>query len=105
MKTIDIHAHWFPAEWVRLMEQDAGRFGGKLQRTPKGYQITTQLLTNVFNDEFVDIDRRLAGMDRTGVAAQLMSLTSPMARRRHTASTPTGSSARRCCRCRRRTSR
>ena len=78
MTTIDIHAHWFPAEWVRLMEQDAGRFGAKLQRTPKGYQVTTQLLTNVFTDEFVDLDRRLAGMDRTGVDVQLLSLTSPM---------------------------
>jgi aminocarboxymuconate-semialdehyde decarboxylase len=78
VKTIDIHAHWFPPEWVRLMEQDAGRFGARLARTPKGYQVTTELLTNVFTDEFVDLDRRLAGMDRTGVEAQLMSLTSPM---------------------------
>jgi aminocarboxymuconate-semialdehyde decarboxylase len=78
VKTIDIHAHWFPPEWVRLMEQDAGRFGAKLVRTPKGYQVTTELLTNVFTDEFVDLDRRLAGMDRTGVDAQLVSLTSPM---------------------------
>lgn len=78
MKTIDIHAHWFPPEWVRLMEQDAGRFGAKLARTAKGYQVKTELLTNVFTDEFVDLDRRLAGMDRTGVDAQLLSLTSPM---------------------------
>jgi len=78
LKTIDIHAHWFPAEWVRLMEQDAGRFGATLQRTPKGYQIITALLANTFTDEFVDLDRRLAGMDRTGVDVQLLSLTSPM---------------------------
>lgn len=78
MKTIDIHAHWFPPEWVRLMERDAGRFGGSLARTPKGYKVSAGALTNVFTDEFVDIDRRLAGMDRTGVALQLLSLTSPM---------------------------
>jgi len=78
MKTIDIHAHWYPVEWLRLMEQDAERFGGKLQRTPKGYAIATQLLTNAFTDEFVDLDRRLAGMDRTGVDVQLLSLTTPM---------------------------
>jgi aminocarboxymuconate-semialdehyde decarboxylase len=78
MKTIDIHAHWYPTEWLRLMEQDAERFGGKLQRTPKGYSIATQLLTNAFTDEFVDLDRRLAGMDRTGVDVQLLSLTTPM---------------------------
>lgn len=78
MTTIDIHAHWYPVEWLRLMEQDAERFGGKLQRTPKGYAIATQLLTNAFTDEFVDLDRRLAGMDRTGVDVQLLSLTTPM---------------------------
>ena len=78
MKTIDIHAHWYPVEWLRLMEQDAERFGGKLQRTPKGYAIATQQLTNAFTDEFVDLDRRLAGMDRTGVDVQLLSLTTPM---------------------------
>jgi aminocarboxymuconate-semialdehyde decarboxylase len=78
MTTIDIHAHWYPAEWLRLMEQDAERSGGRLQRTPKGYLITTQLLTNTFTDEFVDLDRRLAGMDRTGVQVQLLSLTTPM---------------------------
>jgi len=78
MTTIDIHAHWYPAEWLRLMEQDSERCGGKLQRTPKGYLITTQLLTNAFTDEFVELDRRLAGMDRTGVDVQLLSLTTPM---------------------------
>jgi len=78
LKTIDIHAHWFPVEWVRLMEQDAERFGATLKRTPKGYQITTTLLANAFTDEFVDLDRRLAGMDRTGVDVHLLSLTSPM---------------------------
>ncbi len=82
MKTIDIHAHWFPPEWVRLMERDAGRFGGSLARTPKGYKVSAGALTNVFTDEFVDIDRRLAGMDRTGVALQLLSLTSPMVKYR-----------------------
>jgi aminocarboxymuconate-semialdehyde decarboxylase len=60
------------------MEQDAGRFGGKLARTPKGYQVTTPLLANAFTDEFVDLDRRLAGMDRTGVDVHLLSLTTPM---------------------------
>jgi aminocarboxymuconate-semialdehyde decarboxylase len=78
MKTIDIHAHWYPAEWLRLMEQDAERHGGTLKRTEKGYLITTRLLTNAFTDEFVDLDRRLAGMDRTGVDVHLLSLTTPM---------------------------
>jgi predicted TIM-barrel fold metal-dependent hydrolase len=27
VKTIDIHAHWFPPEWVRLMEREAERDG------------------------------------------------------------------------------
>jgi aminocarboxymuconate-semialdehyde decarboxylase len=77
-RTIDIHAHWYPAEWLRLMEKDAERHGGQLKRTEKGYLITTQRLTNAFDDEFVDLDRRLAGMDRTGADVHFLSLTTPM---------------------------
>lgn len=78
MTTIDTHAHWYPAEWLRLMGEDGARHGGRLERTAKGYLIATERLTNSFTDEFVDLDRRLAGMDRTGVDVQVMSLTTPM---------------------------
>jgi aminocarboxymuconate-semialdehyde decarboxylase len=78
VRTIDIHAHWYPAEWLRLMEQDAARNGGQLKRTDKGYLITTQRLSNAFDDAFVDLDRRLAGMDRAGVDVHVLSLTTPM---------------------------
>jgi aminocarboxymuconate-semialdehyde decarboxylase len=78
MRTIDTHAHWYPTEWLRMMERDGARSGGTLQRTPKGYSIATEKLTNAFTDEFVDLDRRLAGMDRTGVDVHVMSLTTPM---------------------------
>ena len=26
MKTIDIHAHWYPADWLRLFEKDGPRY-------------------------------------------------------------------------------
>jgi aminocarboxymuconate-semialdehyde decarboxylase len=78
VRTIDIHAHWYPAEWVRLMEKDGERHGAQLKRTETGYLITTERLTNAFDDGFVDLDRRLAGMDRTGVDVHLLSLTTPM---------------------------
>ena len=32
MKTIDIHAHWYPQEWIRLFEKDGAKEGASLER-------------------------------------------------------------------------
>jgi aminocarboxymuconate-semialdehyde decarboxylase len=78
MRTIDIHAHWYPEEWLRLFERDGPKEGAKLERTPKGYSIRTERITNAFDDEFVSLERRLAGMRRQGVDLHALSLTAPM---------------------------
>lgn len=78
MTTIDIHAHWYPAEWLRLFEKDGPKEGARLERTAKGYTIRTERITNSFNEEFVDLDLRLAGMRRQGVDMHALSLTAPM---------------------------
>ena len=122
MRTVDIHAHWYPAEWLRLFERDGAREGAELKRSDKGYALRTERLTNAFTEEFVDLDRRLAAMDRAGVDVHALSLTTPMV---YWASPALGlalaqsfndaasaargsrraSSGSRCCRCRRRSSR
>ena len=38
----------------------------------------TDRIVNAFDEEFVDLDRRLAGMDRQGVDVHALSLTAPM---------------------------
>ena len=78
MKIIDIHAHWYPEEWLKLFEKDGPKEGASLERTAKGYTIRTERITNAFSDEFVSLDLRLQGMRRQGVDIQALSLTAPM---------------------------
>ena len=78
MRTIDIHAHWYPEEWLKLFEKDGPKEGAKLERTPKGYTIRTERITNAFDEEFVSLELRLAGMQRQRVDLQALSLTAPM---------------------------
>ena len=78
MRTIDIHAHWYPEEWLKLFENDGPKEGAKLERSAKGYTIRTERITNAFDDEFVSLELRLQGMRRQGVDLQALSLTTPM---------------------------
>jgi len=77
-RVIDTHAHWYPAEWLELFRRDGAREGATLERTAKGYTIRTPRVVNAFDDEFVRLDLRLAGMDRQRVDVHALSLTAPM---------------------------
>ena len=78
MKIIDIHAHWYPEEWLKLFEKDGPKEGASLERSAKGYTIRTERITNAFDEEFVSLELRLQGMRRQGVDLQALSLTAPM---------------------------
>jgi aminocarboxymuconate-semialdehyde decarboxylase len=77
-RAIDTHAHWYPAEWLRLFEKDGAAEGASLQREGRRYTIRTQRIVNGFDEEFVDLDLRLAGMQRQRVDMHALSLTAPM---------------------------
>ena len=77
-RAIDTHAHWYPAEWLRLFEKDGAAEGASLERSGNRYTIRTQRVVNAFDEEFVDLGLRLAGMDRQRVDMQALSLTAPM---------------------------
>jgi aminocarboxymuconate-semialdehyde decarboxylase len=77
-RVVDIHAHWYPPEWLKLFARDGAAEGAKLERTSKGYTIRTERVVNVFDEEFVDLDLRLKGMDRQRVDIHALSLTAPM---------------------------
>src|SRR5947208_11858957 len=77
-RVVDIHAHWYPADWLRLFERDGPAEGAKLERTASGYTIRTERIVNVFDEEFVDLGLRLDGMDRQRVDVHALSLTAPM---------------------------
>ncbi|HET9652632.1 MAG TPA: amidohydrolase family protein [Usitatibacter sp.] len=78
VRTIDTHAHWYPAEWLRLFEKDGPAEGATLTREGKRYTIRTQRIVNAFDEEFVDLDLRLEGMKRQRVDMHALSLTAPM---------------------------
>lgn len=77
-RTVDIHAHWYPSEWIGLFEKDGPREGARLERGASGYAIRTERMTNAFDEQFVDLGLRLRGMDGQGVDVHALSLTTPM---------------------------
>jgi aminocarboxymuconate-semialdehyde decarboxylase len=77
--TVDTHAHWFPDEWVKLIEKEGARNGAKLGRNDQGHPtFITEKMVQTFAPAFVDLDLRLSAMDDKGVDVHALSLTSPM---------------------------
>src|SRR6266480_923827 len=55
MRAIDIHAHWYPQEWLQLFEKDGAREGARLERSAGGYRLKTEKLVNAFDERFVGL--------------------------------------------------
>ena len=80
MRVIDVHAHWYPPEWLALMEKEGDANGAKMSRNARGQLVATiPGLSVVFQDQYTNIKTRLASMDKAGVAMHALSLTQPMA--------------------------
>src|SRR5262245_66634271 len=77
MKTIDIHAHWYPEQWLRVFEKDGAKEGASLERGKK-YQLKAKHITNAFDERFVVVDERIREMDKRKVDVHALSLTTPM---------------------------
>jgi aminocarboxymuconate-semialdehyde decarboxylase len=78
LTSVDIHAHWYPREWLRFFEKEGPREDALLERGGAGYRIKAKHITNAFDERFVDLDSRLKRMDETGIGMQALSLTTPM---------------------------
>ena len=78
MPTIDIHAHWYPPEWLKVLERDGPKEGARLERKGNGYVVHTERMSNAFDEEFVDLGLRLQGMRKQRVDMHALSLTTPM---------------------------
>jgi aminocarboxymuconate-semialdehyde decarboxylase len=78
MKTIDIHAHWYPQEWLNLFEKDGPQEDAALERTSSGYKVKAKHITNAFDEKFVDLQDRKKQMDARGIDVHALSLTTPM---------------------------
>jgi len=78
MKTIDIHAHWYPEEWIRLFDKDGAKEGASIERKDGKYHLKAKHITNAFDERFVAVDERVKVMDRIKVDVHCLSLTTPM---------------------------
>ena len=81
MLKLDTHAHWFPPEWVELLEREGGKHGAEISRNEQGRLLMVApgiRLRPTFTPPYVDIATRLKIMDDARVDMHALSLTSPM---------------------------
>ncbi|HEU4437811.1 MAG TPA: amidohydrolase family protein [Methylomirabilota bacterium] len=77
---IDVHAHFFPERFLRAIEEGGGPSGGQLDRSnPRGPAIVVKGgSTAPLEPRYWDLGKRVASMNKQGVAVQALSLTAPM---------------------------
>lgn len=91
MKIINTHAHWYPQEWVDLLEKEGAANGAEMGRNARGEVSFNFAGTQfrgadeeagrgkiVFRFDQIDIDERLKTMNAQRVDVQVLSLTTPM---------------------------
>ncbi len=78
--SIDIHAHYFPEEFLRLIGENAAAYGIEWKMVAgAGPQFRIgHLATGPVGKRFVDLDTRLAAMDEQKLQAHAMSLSQPL---------------------------
>ena len=81
MKVIDTHAHWYPREFIDLLDREAAAHGGKMTRNEKGVPVFA--LPNVQPHSamppiMVEPALILEEMDKRGIRTCVPSLTNPM---------------------------
>jgi aminocarboxymuconate-semialdehyde decarboxylase len=77
---IDVHAHFFPESFIRLIEASGATSGAGVDRSnPKGpVLVVGASRTAALEPRYWDLDLRIRSMNRQGVAVQALSLTAPM---------------------------
>jgi aminocarboxymuconate-semialdehyde decarboxylase len=79
VRTIDIHAHYYPMPYLELIAAEGERFNATYRMTPDGFFFDTPGGSGArMAMKFIDLDQRLGEMDRCGVDLQLLSLSQPM---------------------------
>jgi aminocarboxymuconate-semialdehyde decarboxylase len=78
-RVVDTHAHWFPPEWMALIEAEGNRNGAVVKRTENGL-LSLNLMkgTNIIAPPMFEIDLRLKAMDKQGIDVHALSLCAPM---------------------------
>ena len=76
---IDLHAHWHPEPWLKLVEDNARAEGVSIKQANGSIQISGPTWAAAAIDANTqDLGQRLEKMDSRGVDVQVLSLTNPM---------------------------
>ncbi len=77
---VDVHAHFFPERFFRAIDEGGASSGGQIDRSnPRGPTIVIKGgSTAPLEPRYWDLAKRVASMNRQGVAVQALSLTAPM---------------------------
>lgn len=79
MTHIDIHAHWYPEEWIALLEAEGPGIGAKIGRNERGHvTFAVPQYKATFQRSYIDLVARLHAMDEARVDVHALSLTQPM---------------------------
>src|SRR6266478_2475972 len=77
---IDVHAHFFPESFIRVIEEAGASFGASVDRSnPKGpVLVVGSSRTAPLDARYWDLGLRIRAMNRQGVAVKDLSPTAPM---------------------------
>ena len=75
---VDTHAHWYPEEWIKAIEQKGAAYGASVVHRSDTFTFSAGPSRMTFTEDFVYLQPRLAAMDRQGVDVHALSLTTPM---------------------------
>ena len=79
---IDAHAHWYPREFVTLLEKEGEANGAKMGRDARGNTVVLSVpggtQTSVLRRNMIEPDLLIAEMDERGIDMYALSMTNPM---------------------------
>jgi aminocarboxymuconate-semialdehyde decarboxylase len=76
---VDVHAHFYPEAFLKLIAQSGGPPGFTVRADGKaGYEVLVRSMPQGLDATYWDLDQRLKRMDSQGVTTHLLSLTAPM---------------------------
>jgi len=81
MQVIDTHAHWYPQEFISLLDREAAANGGKMVRNGKGvpvFSLPGVLPASAMPPLMVQPELVMQEMDKRGIQTFVLSLTNPM---------------------------
>jgi aminocarboxymuconate-semialdehyde decarboxylase len=78
-RVIDAHTHWYPAQWVELVQNEGEAAGARIGRNDRGgITFNAAGIGAVFSPNYIDLESRIKSMDETGIDTQVLSLMAPM---------------------------